>query len=233
MDNKPLIFIPTYNEAGNVVKLYNHLKSIDVNIDILFLDDDSPDGTGKILEELSKKDENLFIIHRKEKLGIGSAHKLGLRWGFRKKYKKIITMDADGTHDPKYIKKLLYLSINNHLVITNRFVRAGSLNSWPLTRILITKIRHFTIKLLLGMPLDSSGAFRCYNSTYVDIQDILKAKDNGYSFFWESLFIFYKKKYLIKEIPVTLHSRHLGSSKISITDIVNAIYYLFKVYLNK
>ena len=231
--NKNLIIIPTYNEALNVKNLIIKIFKYQKKIDLLFIDDNSPDGTSNEIRKIQIKKKNIFLIKREKKLGIGSAHKLGLRWGFRKKYKKIITMDADGTHDPKYIKKLLYLSINNHLVITNRFVRAGSLNSWPLTRILITKIRHFTIKLLLGMPLDSSGAFRCYNSTYVDIQDILKAKDNGYSFFWESLFIFYKKKYLIKEIPVTLHSRHLGSSKISITDIVNAIYYLFKVYLNK
>jgi len=142
-------------------------------------------------------------------------------------------MDADGTHDPKYFKRLLYLSDTNHIVITNRFLRKDSMKSWPILRILITKIRHIAVKLLLGMPYDSSGAFRCYNVQNVDINDILKAKDNGYSFFWESLFIFFKKKYLIKEIPGTLHSRHLGSSKIGIKDIINAIYYLFKIYLTK
>jgi len=231
--NKNLVIIPTYNEALNVKNLIIKIFRFQKKIDILFIDDNSPDGTSDIIKNTKIKKKKIFLINRKKKLGIGSAHKLGLKWGFKKKYKKIITMDADGTHDPKYFKKLLYLSDTNHVVITNRFLRKDAMKSWPILRVLITKIRHSAVKLLLGMPHDSSGAFRCYNVHYVDINDILKAKDEGYSFFWESLFIFYKKKYLIKEIPATLHSRYLGSSKIRIKDIIYAIYYLFKIYLKK
>ena len=104
MNNKPLVFIPTYNEVDNVVKLYNHLREIDTEIDILFLDDNSPDGTGKILEKLSQEDKDLFIIHRKEKLGIGSAHQDGITWAYNKNYKILITMDGDYSHSPDDMK---------------------------------------------------------------------------------------------------------------------------------
>ena len=231
--NKNLIIIPTFNEALNIKNLIIKIFRYQKKVDLLFIDDNSPDGTSKIIKKIKKKNRNIFLINRKNKLGIGSAHKVGLKWGFKKRYKKIITMDADGTHNPKYIKKFLNLSEKNHLVITNRFLRKNSMKDWPLLRILITNIRHRFVKLLLGMPYDSSGAFRCYNLSYVKIKDILNAKDNGYSFFWESLFVFYRKKYSIKEIPGILHARHLGSSKIRIGDIINAIYYLFKIYFTK
>ena len=140
-------------------------------------------------------------------------------------------MDADGTHNPKYIKTLLNVSINTDLVVTNRFLKKESINTWPILRIIITHIRHNLIKLLLRMPYDASGAYRCYNTNKIKISDILKAKDNSYSFFWESLYHLHKKKYLIKEIPVTLHKRHLGSSKMTIQDIKKAFFYLFFIYI--
>ena len=231
--NKNLIIIPTYNEALNIKNLVAKIYKFQKKIDILFIDDNSPDKTSDIVKKMQIRKKNIFLINRKKKLGIGSAHKTGLKWGFKKKYERIVTMDADGTHNPKYIRKLLYHSRNNHLVITNRFLTTGSLDSWPWIRVFITKTRHTLVKLLLGMPYDSSGAFRCYNLNYVNIKDILTAEDNGYSFFWESLFIFYKRKYLIKEIPGTLHNRNLGTSKITSKDIIHAVYYLFKIYLTK
>ena len=158
---------------------------------------------------------------------------MGLNWAFKKRYKKIITMDADGTHHPRYIKKMLKESDKSHLVITNRFLKKNSLQGWTILRIFITNLRHFLIKSLLNFSYDASGAFRCYNVSKVNIRDINQAIDIGYSFFWESLFIFYKKKYIIKEIPVVLSSRYYGSSKMKISDIIYALFYLIKVFLKK
>ena len=231
--NKNLIIIPTYNEALNIKNLITKITKFQKKIDILFIDDNSPDGTSDIIKKIQTKKKNILLIKRKKKLGIGSAHKFGLKWGFKKNYRRIITMDADGTHDPKYFKRLLELSDANHIVITNRFLKKDSMKSWPILRILITKIRHVAVKSLLGMPYDSSGAFRCYNVQNVDINDILKAKDNGYSFFWESLFLLYKKKYTILEIPMKQPRRIHGSSKISINDIFRAITYLIYFYFKK
>lgn len=230
---KNLIIIPTYNEKSNIKNLINSIFKYQNNFDLLFVDDNSPDGTANIIKKHQSKNKNIFLILRKKRSGIGSAHKIALKWGFKKKYKRIITMDADGTHNPKYIKKMLQKSNIAHLVITSRFLKKNSLSDWTLIRVFITNLRHFIIKLLLGLPYDASGAFRCYNTSKANINDIIQAKDNGYSFFWESLFILYKKKYLINEIPVILPNRYSGSSKMEIKDISNALIYLIKIYLTK
>ena len=230
---KNLIIIPTYNEKLNIKNLLKNIFKYQKNFDLLFVDDNSPDGTANIIKKYQSKNKNIFLILRKKKSGIGSAHKIALKWGFKKKYKRIITMDADGTHNPKYIKKMIKKSNIAHLVITNRFLKKNSLSDWSLIRFFITNLRHFIIKLLLGLPYDASGAFRCYNTSKANINDIIQAKDNGYSFFWESLFILYKKKYLINEIPIVLPSRYSGSSKMKIKDISHALIYLIKIYLTK
>ncbi len=231
--NKNLIIIPTYNEILNIENLIIKILKLQKNCDLLIIDDNSPDGTSKVVRKYQLKRKNIHLIIRKKKNGIGSAHKIGLKWGYKRKYQKIITMDADGTHNPKYIKQLLMVSKTADLVVTNRFLKKKSIDTWPILRVLITNIRHLLIKLLLGIPYDASGAYRCYDPKKISLNDILKAKDNSYSFFWESLFIFHKKEYLIKEIPVTLHKRHLGSSKMTIQDIKNALIYLFKVFIKK
>ena len=229
--SKILIIVPTYNERKNIQFLITKISNNIKNYDLLFVDDNSPDGTGEIIKKFRKKRKNIFLFERKKKLGIGSAHKYGLSWGFKNGYEKIITMDGDGTHDPKYIKKLLKKSHNSHIVVTNRFLKKDSLNDWSIIRILITNLRHLLIKNLLNFPYDASGAFRCYNTSKISIKDINLAKDNSYSFFWESLFIFYKKKFIIKEIAVNLPGRLAGTSKMKFTDIFNALFYLVKVYL--
>ena len=228
---KNLIIILTYNEALNIKNLISKILKFQKNCDLLIVDDNSPDGTFEIVKKLRLK--NIFLMVRKEKKGIGSAHKFGLKWAYKRDYKKIITMDADGTHNPKYIKTLIDVSINADLVVTNRFLKKKSINTWPILRIMLTNLRHLLIKLLLGIPYDASGAYRCYDPNRIKINDILKAKDDGYSFFWESLFILHKKKYSIKEIPVTLHKRYLGSSKMTINDIKQALLYLLEIYIKK
>lgn len=227
---KNLIIIPTYNEKSNIKNLINNIFKYQNNFDLLFIDDNSPDGTANIIKKRQSKNKNIFLILRKKKSGIGSAHKIALKWGFKKKYKRIITMDADGTHNPKYIKKMIKKSNIAHLVITNRFLKKNSLSDWSLIRFFITNLRHFIIKLLLGLPYDASGAFRCYNTSKANINDIIQAKDNGYSFFWESLYLLNKKKYSIKEIPIYLPYRKVGSSKMTMKDIIGSLLYLMKYF---
>jgi dolichol-phosphate mannosyltransferase len=140
-------------------------------------------------------------------------------------------MDADGTHNPKYIKKMFYESKNFDLVITNRFMKSKSINDWPLFRKILTSIRFYFINILLNFNFDSSGAYRCYNTKKITIDHILLAKDNSYSFFWESIFHLNKKKYSIKQIPVDLPYRKLGSSKMKFTDIIYSLLYLMKYFI--
>lgn len=226
-----LLIIPTLNERKNVTLLFKKIKKIDSKINILFVDDNSTDGTREEILHLKKKNKSIFYIFRPKKLGIGSAHKDGLKFAYKKKYKIILTMDADGTHNPKYIKKLLKYSLNYDLISTNRFEQKNSLIEWPIQRRFLTRVRYYLINILLNISYDSSGAYRCYNTKNIKLNDILIAKNDGYSFFWESLYLLNKKKYSIKEIPIHLPYRKVGSSKMTIKDIVGSLLYLFKYSL--
>ena len=226
-----LIIIPTLNEKKNIKKLFFQIYKLKLKSDILFIDDNSTDGTREEIINFNKKFKNVKYIFRSKKLGIGSAHKDGLIYGYKKKYKKIITMDADGTHDPKYIKEIIKLSDQFDLINTNRFINQKSIRDWPLFRKILTTIRFYLINILLNFNYDSSNAFRCYSVKKIKISDILLAKNNSYAFFWESIFHLHKKKYSIKEISVNLPNRKLGSSKMKLQDIIYSLLYLFKYFI--
>ena len=153
-------------------------------------------------------------------------------------------MDADGTHDPKYLKHLIDKLKNFDIVVTTRFLGEKSLRDkikstktnlegWPLFRIFLTTLRHFTISWLLSTSYDSSGAYRCINCQKVNLPDLILAKSNSYSYFWESIFILHRKKYLIGQLPVQLPYRKIGSSKMTIKDIFFSLFHLMIVFLRK
>ncbi len=236
MKDKILIFIPVYNEEENVILIVKDIfKKFKKNVDILFVEDNSKDNTLKNILTLKKKFKNIFLIKRKKKLGIGSAHKVGISWAFKKKYKLLVTMDCDGTHNPFYIKKIISNLKKNKsdISITNRFLKKGSLKDWGKWRIVLTTIRHLLIKKILKINFDSSGAFRCYDLKKIKLNHILVAKDNGYSFFWESIYKLNNLNYRITEIPIKLPGRLTGSSKMQISDILRAFFYLIKVSTDK
>ena len=231
--NNIIIVIPTLNEKENIKILFNKLTAINIVFDLLFIDDNSSDGSQEIIKELKKKNQNINYIFRPKKMGIGSAHKEALVWCYKKNYKTIITMDADGTHDPKYLKFLIKELKNFNIVVTSRFLGKNLLEGWPLFRVFLTRLRYVSISLLLSIPYDSSGAFRCINCQKVALSDLILAKDDGYAYFWESIFILHKKKYRITQIPVQLPYRTIGYSKMTIKDIFFSIYYLMVVFLKK
>ena len=233
MPKKVLIIIPVLNEVKNIKPIVNKLKKNN-KFDILFIDDNSKDGTVQNILKEKKRYKRIFLIRRPKKLGIGSAHKDGLKWGYKKKYSIIVTMDCDGTHDPYYINKMIKLLVSKKidLVSTNRFLNKNSLDDWSLWRKKLTTLRHYVIKLLLNIEFDSSGAFRCYDIKKIKLKDILIAKNESYSFFWESIFIL-SKKYEIREIPIKLPGRLSGSSKMRFIDIFSAVIYLLKIFFKK
>jgi dolichol-phosphate mannosyltransferase len=231
--NKILIIIPTYNEKDNITLIYKKISKLYTNFHILFVDDNSLDGTLNKLNFLKKINKNVFVKKRKTKLGIGSAHKEGIAWGYKNKYNYIITMDVDGTHNPIYIFKMLKIAQSIPIVITNRFLLKDGFRQWHILRRFLTRFRHFAVRKLLKLnDLDSSGAFRVYNTKLVKLSHIVLAKNNSYSFFFESLFIFKIKKYRIIQIPIYMEDRKYGNSKINLYEIFFAIYYLSKVFLS-
>lgn len=230
---KKLIIVPTLNEKSNILNLYNQINRTNMNFDILFIDDNSIDGSQQIIKKLAKKSKKVKYIFRPKKMGVGSAHKDAFKWAYKKKYQILISIDADGTHDPKYLKLFFNELKNNDIVISNRFMKPNLLRDWPLFRIWLTFSRHLAIRFLLSIPYDSSGAFRCINCQKVPLSDLILAKDDGYSYFWESIFILHQKNYKISQISVPLPFRQVGKSKISFKDIFFAIYYLLIVFIKK
>ena len=227
---KILIIIPTLNEKGNVSIILKKIKKFNSKASILFVDDNSNDGTLNEIKNLKKKNKNIYLVLRKNNRGVGSAHKDGLKWGYKKNFDYLCTLDCDGTHDPKDISKMLVLIKKCDLVNTNRFLNKNALANWKLDRIVLTKLRYFLVKIFLKTNLDSSGGFRLYDRSKINLKDILLAKDNHYNFFWESLFLL-EKKYSIKEIPIILPKRSLGKSKMKIKDILYGFFYLIKVFI--
>ncbi len=230
MKNKLLLVIPTLNEFGNIQKIYKKIQNTNKKISILFIDDNSLDGSKKIIINLKSKNKKVNYIFRKKKLGIGSAHKAGIKFALKKRYNYVCTMDCDGTHDPRHIKKMLNKIKNSDLVISNRFLKKNSLKGWDLKRIVITKLRYYLVWLLLGTKLDGSGGFRLYDLSKVKAKDIFETKDNNYNFFWQSAFLLEYKKYKISEIPIDLPNRVIGSSKMKFSDILSGLLNLLKYY---
>jgi len=227
---KILIIIPTLNEKGNISVILKKIKKYNSKVSILFVDDNSYDGTLIEIKSYQKKNKRIYLLLRKKKRGVGSAHKDGLKWGYKKNFDYICTLDCDGTHDPKDISKMLKLIKKCDLVNTNRFLNKNALANWKLDRIVLTKLRYFLVKIFLKTNLDSSGGFRLYDRSKINLKDILSAKDNHYNFFWESLFLL-EKKYTIKEIPIILPKRSLGKSKMKIKDVLYGFFYLIKVFI--
>ncbi len=228
---KICVIIPTLNEEKNILNIFSKIKKTNIGLDILFIDDNSTDESQKLITKLSRKYKNIKYIYRKNKVGIGSAHKEGIKYAYKKKYDLLITMDADGTHDPKYFKKMILNAKIYDYIITSRFIKSGLIDDWPLSRKILTQTRHFLVKLFLGICLDASGAYRCFYLKKIAIKDILQAKNNDYAFFWELTYLIKKKNYTIYEIPVKLIYRKLGKSKMKFSHIMYSLFYLFKIFI--
>lgn len=227
------IIIPTLNEGKNIKKIVDKIKKTQIKSDILFIDDNSTDDSQQIIKRLNKKNKNIKFIFRKYKSGIGSAHKDGFKFAYNRKYDLIITMDCDGTHDPKYLKKLKKAAVNYDYVITTRFNHVNLISDWPIHRKILTQTRHILVKMFLDLDYDASGAFRCFYTKKIKLSDLLSARNNEYAFFWEITYVLKKKNYSLYEIPVKLIYRKLGKSKMKLTHIVGSLLYLLKVYFSK
>jgi|TARA_B110000259_G_C13907037_1_gene359282 dolichol-phosphate mannosyltransferase len=228
---KFLIVIPTLNEHKNIGIITKKIIRSYKNANILFIDDNSHDGSKEEIINLNKKNKKIQYIFRPKKLGIGSAHKLGIRLAKKLKYRYVCTMDCDGTHNPKTIKAMFKYIRTNDLVLTTRFKNKKSIRSWPFKRIFITHMRYYLVRFFLGTELDSSGGFRLYDLNKIKLNDILLAKDNHYNFFWESTFLLELKKYQLYEIPIMLPNRTIGASKMRFKDIINGVFYLLVIFI--
>jgi dolichol-phosphate mannosyltransferase len=231
MPHKTLIFVPTFNERENVEKLSAELLALVPEADLLFIDDNSPDGTGEVLDGLARAHTRLSVIHRPGKQGIGSAHSTGIAWAYDQGYSRLVTMDCDFTHSPFDVVKLLANSGNFGVTVGSRFLQPDSLSGWGPVRVLLTYAGHAVTKTFLRLPFDASGALRVYNLALIPRGIFARVLPIGYAFFFESLLILVRNGVSVQEIPITLPSRVAGHSKMTLREMARGVWRLFVVCL--
>ncbi|NMO52758.1 polyprenol monophosphomannose synthase [Actinoplanes sp. TBRC 11911] len=211
-----LVVIPTYNEADNIRSITERVRRAVPAVDILVADDNSPDGTGGIADELSTTDDHIFVLHRAGKEGLGAAYKAGFAWAKNKGYDAVVEMDADGSHAPEELPKLLDALRDTDAVLGTRYISGGSVHNWPMRRLLLSRGGNIYIRMALGMPFrDATGGYRAYRMPVLDEINVETVASTGYSFQVELAWRTYKSGFRIAEVPITFTEREHGVSKMS------------------
>jgi len=230
---KILVFTATYNEAENIEDLIKRVFEYLPDTVMLIIDDASPDGTGNILNELSKKHKQLNIIHRPQKLGLGTAHKLAMKYAIKNNFDILITMDADFSHNPKYLNKMVSLMINNDFVIGSRYVKGGG-QDYGLYRKNLSVTANFLARNLLGIPLkECTTSYRGFKVLILKAINLDSIQSEGYSFFVESIYYVCRLTNNIDEFPIFFSDRQSGTSKISKYEIFKSILCLGRLFFNR
>jgi dolichol-phosphate mannosyltransferase len=217
MDARVLVIIPTYNEKDNVRGIVEAALAQGSNVDVLVVDDNSPDGTGGIVEELSKVQPRVHLLRRAGKLGLGTAYIAGFEWGLGRGYEFLIEMDADFSHDPKEIPNLLKKMSDADLALGSRYTDgAVRVVNWPLSRLVLSKGASFYVRIITGLPvMDPTGGFKCFRRRVLESMELDSVRSNGYAFQVEMTYNAWMKGFRIAEIPITFTDRYAGQSKMS------------------
>jgi dolichol-phosphate mannosyltransferase len=217
-----LIFIPTYKERENVRLIVEGLRYNLGDVPILFCDDNSPDGTFEELRSLASKDDAIDVMRRPGKLGIGSAHKDGIREAARRGYRRLLTMDCDLTHQPSDCERFIACG-EGDVVVGSRFVDPSSLADWNWMRKALTHGGHVATTWLLRLPYDATGALRLYHLDRIGVEWVDAVTSDGYAFFFESLMVLHDRHVAIRELPIRLPKRTYGSSKMSMRELCKSV----------
>lgn len=230
---KSIVIIPTYNEAENVLEIINKVLSLPVSFDILIVDDNSPDGTASLVNELIRKiDNKVYIINRPTKAGLGKAYKEGFLWALEKQYKYIFEMDADFSHDPNDLVRMFNNLTDYDVVIGSRYIDGINVVNWPLSRIILSYFASIYSRIITGMPVkDATSGFVGYKSKVLKSIDLKSLVFNGYAFQIELKFKSYLNKFKILEIPIIFKDRVYGDSKMNSSIIFEAVFGLITMRL--
>ncbi len=219
-----LVVIPTYNEADNVRVIVDRLRRSVPVADVLVADDNSPDGTGAIADELAAADPAIHVMHRPGKQGLGAAYVAGFRWAREHDYDAVVEMDADGSHAPEELPNLLDALADADVVLGSRWVRGGKVRNWPVHRLALSRGANFYTRLALGMPLkDATGGFRVYRMPVLDKIDVESVASQGYCFQVDLSWRAYRNGFRVVEVPITFTDRERGASKMSSSVVREAL----------
>jgi dolichol-phosphate mannosyltransferase len=227
---KAIVVIPTYNEIDNVRQIINAIFQVDENINILIVDDNSPDGTSDVVRELMLTNDRVHLIVRPGKMGLGTAYCDGFAYAIERGFEYIFEMDADFSHDPKEIPNFLEMIKENDLVIGSRYITGVNVVNWPLRRLLLSYFASMYTRVITGLPIhDTTGGFKCFRAEFLKKIDLRRIHSNGYGFQIEMNYRMWKLGARIKEIPIIFIDRRSGVSKMNKKIVYEAIWLVWKL----
>jgi dolichol-phosphate mannosyltransferase len=227
---RSLVIIPTYNEKENISKIIPLVLQQDPKMEVLVVDDNSPDGTGKIVQKLMTNDSRINLIQRERKSGLGTAYIAGFRYALENGYDYIFEMDSDFSHDPAYIPDFLQAISDADLVLGSRYIKGVNVVNWPITRLLLSFYANVYARWVTGLPVkDSTGGFKCFKREVLEKVGLDNIHSNGYAFQIEMSFRVWKKGFKLKEIPIIFVDRRVGESKMSKRIVREAIWMVWKL----
>jgi len=226
MPERALVVIPTYNEVGNLAPLVEQVLAQDPRLDILVVDDGSPDGTGPLADSLAAKQPRMQVLHRPGKLGLGTAYIMGFRWALERGYDYVFEMDADFSHDPAHLKEFLKAVIEADLVIGSRYLGGRvTVVNWPMGRLLLSYCANIYARWITGLHIwDLTGGFKCFRRRVLEAIDLSRVRSNGYGFQIEMSVRAWRKGFTLKEIPIVFVDRTEGQSKMNRAIVREAVW---------
>ncbi len=231
MVERALVIVPTYNERDNVARLVEQVLAQDERIDMLIVDDGSPDGTGAIANEVAEQNSRVHVLHRPHKMGLGTAYLTGFKWALERHYEFVFEMDADFSHDPAHLPQFFDAATNADLVLGSRY-REGRVTvvNWPMARLFLSYMANIYARAVTGLPLyDGTGGFKCFRRKVLEAIDLNAVKSNGYAFQIEMSFRAWHKGFRLVEIPIVFVDRTEGHSKMSNKIIREAVWMVWRL----
>lgn len=229
-----LVIIPTYNEKDNLPRIVPAVLAQDPRFDVLIVDDGSPDGTGAIADELASESDRVFVLHREEKRGLGTAYIAGFRWGLARDYEILFEMDADFSHDPGNLPAFVEKIAEGYdVVLGSRYLHGRvTVVNWPISRLLLSFAANMYARRVTGLPVaDATGGFKCFRRDVLEALALEEVESNGYAFQIELSFRAWKKGFRIAEIPITFVDRDVGESKMSKPIVAEAVWRVWRLRL--
>lgn len=230
--NKTLVIVPTYNERENLTALVARMFALPVSVDLLVVDDNSPDGTGRLADELAARHSSIHVLHRPEKNGLGRAYCAGFAWALERDYEFIMEMDGDFSHNPDDIPTFLEAAKHADLVLGSRYCNGIRVINWPLSRLMLSKGAAKYVNIITGMPFtDPTGGFKCFVRRALQSIDLNRIRSNGYSFQIEMTHKIWRQGMKVVEVPIIFTDRVQGSSKMSGHIVREALWMVWRLWL--
>jgi dolichol-phosphate mannosyltransferase len=227
-----LVIVPTYNELENIQKIVPKILKQSPDIEILVIDDNSPDGTANVIEKMMRKNPRLHLIKRPNKLGLGTAYVSAFRYALESGYDLVFEIDADFSHDPDEIPRFLKSIKNNDLVIGSRYIEGVNVVNWPISRLLLSWTANLYTRIVTGLPIkDATSGYKCFKSKVLKAIDLDRINSDGYAFQIEMDFKAWKKGFKLAEIPIIFVDRNVGESKMNSKIVREAIWMVWKLRL--